>query len=338
MIDGSPRFLIVRLGALGDVVHGIPVAAALRDALPHARIDWMVDPRLAPLLAHVSAIDRIATVDTRGARTQVLARLHQVRRLRYDVVLDLQGLIKSAVLAYVSGARHRVGFARAYLREPLAGALYTTRVQADARHVVWKNLQLLESVGITNPQVRFPLEIPSTAVSDAVIERFGARRYVLLNPGAAWPNKRWPPERFGRLAAAIRDRLQVPSLVAWGPGEEPLAAAVVRHGAGAAELAPRTSLLDLCGIAAHARVLVSGDTGPVHLAAAFRTPVVGLFGPTDPQRNGPWSASDVVRSRFDTCACRYERRCHKATCCLDSLEVEDVLEAVERRVHNDDAS
>ena len=328
------RFLIVRLGSLGDVVHGIPVAAALRASFPDARIDWLTDPRYIELLALVPGIDGRIPIDTRrvGDTMRTVSRL---RAAGYDAAIDLQGLIKSAVLARAAGARRVVGFPRAHVRESAATLLYTDRPDpGETPHVVFKNLALLAAVGIRDRRVSFPLLIPPSAAADHVRSRASADGYAVLNPGAAWPNKRWPPDRFGALAAFIRDRLGLSSFVLWGPGEQPLAAAVAVASGGAAQVAPATTIADVFAIAQGARLVVSGDTGPLHIAAAVGTPIVALFGPTWPERNGPWSATDVTLSRNAQCVCHYERRCRRGDPCINAIALEDVTSAVERRLAN----
>jgi len=157
--------------------------------------------------------------------------------------------------------------------------------------------------------------------------------FVLMNPGAAWPNKRWPAERFAALARELQARHHMKSAVLWGPGEETLAAQIARASSGAADMAPATTLADVLALARDARLLVSGDTGPTHLAAAVGTPIVGLYGPTDPARNGPWHPDDICVSRFAACACHHQRRCHvPATWCLADIAVADVLAAVDQRL------
>ena len=170
-------------------------------------------------------------------------------------------------------------------------------------------------------------------MAQEVAEQFG-RAYAVLNPGAAWPNKRWPADRFGAVAAALRDRLHLRSLVLWGPGEQALASAVVSSSVGAATLAPKTTITDLLGIFRSAGVMIGGDTGPLHLAAAVGTPIVALFGPSMPWRNGPWAPSDVALSRADTCSCLYVRRCRKKKSpCINDISVDEVVSAVARRLH-----
>jgi lipopolysaccharide heptosyltransferase I len=331
----SRRFLIVRLGSLGDVIHAIPAAAALRHAYPHARVDWVVDPRYVELLELVECLDRRIPFDPRGLMRPGAGAWTMVRELRrnqYDTVLDLQGLVKSGVLSRLVGARQTVGFSRGHLREPMARLFYTQAVDpGEARHVINKNLALLGPAGVTDRTIRFPIAIPRTPVVTLAKERVGDD-YAIVNPGAAWPNKRWPPDRFGAVAASMRHEFGLRSIVLWGPGEEPLAQAVVAASDGAAELAPETTISDIVGVARGARLMISGDTGPLHIAGAVGTPIVALFGPTFPERNGPWSPRDVVVSRGAQCTCFYERRCRKATPCIDDIGVDHVRDAVRQRL------
>lgn len=329
----GPRFLIVRLGALGDIVHGIPVAAALRARYPDARIDWMVDPRYVELLGLVRCVDRKIALNPRSNRAAMVETIRELRRRRYYATFDLQGLLKSAVLARLSGARRTIGFSKAHLREPMARFFYTMKVDPPAGgHVIHKNLSLLSAINLETRAIDFPIAVRRTPVVGLIEDVFGEAPYVVLNMGAAWPNKRWPPDRFGALAAALRDRYGLRSLVLWGPGEEKMAAAVVAASNGAATLAPGTTITDVLAIVSAARLMISGDTGPLHVAAAVGTPCVGIFGPTSPQRNGPWSPADLAVSRFDRCACAYERRCTAPSRCLDTISVDDVVAAAGRRV------
>ena len=334
----APRVLFVRLGSLGDVIHGIPAAAALRNRYPQAHIDWLVDARYVELLALVECLDRRIAFDPRdvarsGGRTLALRTLWELRRNQYDACIDLQGLLKSAALSRAVGARRTIGFQRAHLREPLARLLYTdTPDLGDATHVIDKGIALLAPLGVTDARVHFPVVIPRPPVVESVVGRFGVGGYALINPGAAWPNKRWPPERFGGVAAALHRDMGLRSLVLWGPGEQALAGTVVGASSGAAESAPPTSIQDIVGIARHARVMISGDTGPLHIAGAVGTPIVALFGPTLAARNGPWLAQDIVVSRTAQCICLYERRCRRATPCIDDIGVEEVTAAVQRRL------
>jgi lipopolysaccharide heptosyltransferase I len=337
------RFLIVRLGALGDVVHAIPVAAALRRAEPGAQIDWLVSSKHREILDLVPAIDRRLVINDREGAVggiSLWGAIGELRRARYDVVLDLQGLIKSAVLARLSGAPRILGFSSAYSREGLARLFYTESYDPgrgglydprETRHVVAINLGLLSLVGITAERPEFPIEPVDSAAARWALERTNGR-YVLLNPGAAWPNKRWPPARLAAVANALHARHGLTSVVLWGPGEEELAKAVVAESVDAALLSPKTTIADLVALARGAALMVSGDTGPTHIATAVGTPLVGIYGPTRPARNGPLSPHDITVSRDAICQCHHLRRCKLDRMCLLDIEVDEVIDAVERRL------
>jgi heptosyltransferase I len=326
------NILLVRLGALGDIVHAVPAAAALRAAYPSASIDWVVDRRHHDMVRLVTVIDRVVTLDasTLGAWLRVVREL---RAKRYDVALDLQGLMKSALLARVSGAPRVIGFSIWHLREKGARPFYSEVDSGQAEdHVVRKNLRLLRTLGIDSTTVEFPLRIVSSPVLDDVRREFGETPFALLNPGAAWPNKRWFSDRFGAVASFLRDVRGMRSLVLWGPGEAPLAHAVVEASEGAATVAPPTTVVDLLALSRAASLMVSGDTGPLHIAAAAGTPVVAIFGPTDPQRNGPLSPDDIAVSRYATCGCHYNRRCRQSAWCLTDVSAAEVIAAIQQRL------
>jgi len=329
------NILIVRMGALGDIIHAVPAAAALRTAFPDARIDWLVEARHRPIVDLVSVIDR-AVVLERPSIFGWLDISRRMREVRYDVAIDFQGLMKSAVLARASGARRVIGFSIWHLREkgarPFYSEIHRETPAERANHIVRQNLALLQSLGVSDTTIQFPLaDVSSRALEEIHTVLGGEHPFALINPGAAWPNKRWPADRFGEVAAFLREVRGLPSFVLWGPGEEGLAGAVVETSSGAARVAPPTRIADLLALSRAASLMVSGDTGPLHLAAAVGTPTVSLFGPTDPQRNGPWHADDVSVSRYGACGCHYERRCRKAEWCLDSIAVPEVTAAIQQR-------
>ena len=221
------RILIVRLGALGDIVHALPVASALRDAFPDARIDWVVDERHREMLDLVPVIDRriVFRSESVPAWRGAVEVVRELRRGGYDVAIDVQGLVKSAFLARASRAGRVVGFPTARLRERAARLFYTeTHDPGPTRHVIEKNLGLVAPLGVASPvsyDMRFPIEArPSTA--PAIVRRqlgLGERAgFALMNPGAAWPNKRWPPQRLGAVALWLHRHHALPSAVLWGPG------------------------------------------------------------------------------------------------------------------------
>ena len=329
----SRSVLIVRLGALGDLVHALPAVAALRDAWPEAQIDWLVDARYRALVDLVPIVNRVVALG--GPRTSLVGVVRSLRRERYDTAIDLQGLLKSAVLARLSGAREVVGFATPLLRERPASVFYTKQGGGGTgEHVIAKNVGLLRVLGINAGAWTFPMIVPPSGVVDAVRGTMGIgrdQRFAVLNPGGGWPNKCWPPDRFGQVARHLSDKQGWPSVVVWGPGEQPLADAVVAASHGAARIAPPTGIGDLLALVRAAALFVAGDTGPLQLAAALGTPTVGIFGPTNPARNGPWSHADVTLSRFDQCECHHKRRCRRAISCLHDIGVDEMIDAIDRR-------
>ncbi|MEZ5319120.1 MAG: lipopolysaccharide heptosyltransferase I [Vicinamibacterales bacterium] len=340
------RLLIVRLGSLGDLIHTLPAVAALRRAHPSAEIDWLVDAVHADLLGLVPILTRVITLGRRSAGGWLSAR-RELRRRRYDLALDFQGLIKSAALARFSGARRVLGFDREALREPAARVFYTSAVPVgESGHVLHKNLRLAAAAGAATDRVEFPIVVEASAAREAIRAMLAAAapdaatgddraaRYALINPGAAWPNKCWPPARYGQVARHVKAVHGLTPVVLWGPGEVARARAVADASDGAAVVAPPTALADLVALARDAALMVSGDTGPMHIAGAMGVPLVALFGPTSPARNGPWDPRDVSITRYDACDCHYVRRCRRpdADWCLASIAVGEVVHAIDRRL------
>ena len=331
------RILIVRLGALGDVVHALPVIAALKRAFPSTAIDWLVDYRYAAFLDLVPLIERRIVVSSRTPAGWFKA-IREIRQFSYDVALDLQGLLKSAVFARASGAERVVGFSSKQLREPMARAFYSSVRGPDpiGQHVIEKNLVLLRTLGIESSKWTFPIEMPTTEASIKLRRKLDMAEdnpFVLINPNAGWSNKRWPPDRFGALASWLWKSYKLPTVIAWGPSEYGRALEVVEASEGAARLAPSTTIADLVSLVREASLMVSGDSGPLHIAAALGTPIVGIYGPTAVERNGPWAVNDVTVSRHISCSCVHRRRCYAETRCLDDITMEEVVAAVNQRLH-----
>ncbi len=344
-MNSSDSLLIVRLSALGDIVHALPVLDAVRRAHPDAAVDWLVEEAYAPILALVPGLRRRIVVRAKesghasegvfgGGARGYLDAVRFLRGQRYDMALDLQGLIKSAAWARLSGARRVIGFDRGSLREPQAAWFYTETVTPPAApHVIQKNLTMTKALGLTPAPFTVPMD-PGEApqVARAIDDGVGAARYAVLNPGAAWPNKRWPPDRFGALAAALLHRHGLMSFVTWGPAERDLAQQVVDGSSGAALLAPPTSVAELAVLLGGASLVVSGDTGPLHIAAAMGAPIVGLYGPTWPERNGPWEPDDEVISRALQCQCHHKRSCQIGQPCIEDIQLDEVAAAADRRL------
>jgi lipopolysaccharide heptosyltransferase I len=328
------RILIIRLGSLGDIIHAVPAAAAIRRALPQASIHWLVDERHRDVLELVPVVNRRIAVNTSSVGS-LSSVVRQLRATGYDAALDLQGLLKSAVLARLSGASRVIGFPKDLLREPAARLFYSETAGDVAPHVIDKNLSMLKAIGVRVPDVEFPLDDRSRHVVVEARSRLGlteGQRFALINPGAAWPNKRWPPVYFAEVSRELAKRHDLRSLVLWGPGEEQIAGTVVAASDNTAAVSPPTTIADIVSLTKAAALMISGDTGPMHIAGASGTPLVGIFGPTDPQRNGPWSEDDLVVSRYRACVCHYQRRCRIAGWCLLDISPREVMELVDRRL------
>jgi lipopolysaccharide heptosyltransferase I len=281
----------------------------------------VVERRLSEVLGGHAAVDDVVEVDTRGWRRarrphdvavavrEMRALRGQLRALQADVALDLQSLLKSGVLTRATRAPRRIGFAAWRSREPLSALFLTDRVSpsAEARHVVDQYLTVLEPLGVRAPTVDFGVAVRATA--EARVEEFfeaaGLKRQgrlVVINPGAGRADKRWPVERFRALAQRLAQEAKAAVLVVWGPGEQQAAAAIADAGAAGcvgAVLAPPTSIAELIAVLRRASVMVAADTGPLHLAAALRTPCVGLYGPTSATRNGPYGGGHHVLQSAD---------------------------------------
>jgi heptosyltransferase-1 len=294
------KALVVRLSAIGDVVHALPAASALR--ADGWEVGWAVEPAARPLLeshpllTHLTPIPSARRFRAGHARAAVAA----LRAHGYDVALDFQGLWKSAAWARLSGARRVIGWSRRWRREPMSAILARERVELPptVTHVIDENLALLRPLGIDavgRREFGFPRRAAEADAVDSGLAQIGVARddLVVLNPGGGWREKLWPAESFGALARLLRDRGLRP-VVSWGPGEERLADRVVAASGGLAVRCFPTSLPGFVELVRLARLLVAGDTGPLHLACAVGTPVVALFGPTDPARNGPFAAEDRV--------------------------------------------
>jgi heptosyltransferase I len=339
------RILIVKLGSIGDVVHTLPALAALRTGMPHAEISWVVERQSSEILKDNPLLDRLIEVDTKALRRGLMsgetlrAPRQQLRRLRasaFDVALDFQGLLKSASIARLSGARRVFGYTRAGLREPASALFLSKRVAVPKKtHVIRKALHLVhESLGIPVPeQLSFPIGISPTDETEArQVAADAGGSYAILNPGGGWPTKLWNAERFGKLADQLWSSYGICSLVTYGPGEHELAESVRRSSDSGKATPVSLSLKGFYSLAQRARVYVGGDTGPTHIAVAAGTPIVGLFGPTEWWRNGSPYAEDICVERNDI-DCRVD--CHRRSCskwiCMD-IEVRRVMEAVERRI------
>jgi heptosyltransferase I len=308
------RFLIVRLGSMGDIIHTLPAVTALRQALPEARIGWIVEEQWSELLctlAHSRSgprspqrplVDQLHTANTRAWRSALLstetwerigATFSELRAAQYDMAIDFQGALRSSLLARWSGSPVIYGFADP--RESVASMFYSRRVIARGTHIVQQNLSLAEAIvhhACKVPKITFPRDETVERQCDARLKEKNISDFVMLNPGAGWGAKQWPAERYGIVAKTLAQH-GLTALVNYGPGEKELARTVESMSGGVAE-GITCSITELIALTRRARLFIGGDTGPMHLAAAVGVPVVAIFGPTDPQRNGPFGTCSVV--------------------------------------------
>ena len=293
------RLLVLRLSALGDVIHTIPAVTGLRDQ----RVQWVVEAPYRELVEVVAGVEAIPVRYRKWGKSLIASRKDiagAVKAMRgSETSIDFQGLVKSAVLGALAGAKTRIGFDREAIREKPALLFTNRKVPVDtSKHVIEQNVQLAGGASGEGNWAAYPRNNNLDAY---------ANRIVLL-PGAGKANKLWPVERFRELTRHIGSD----ALAVWGPGERELAEAT------GARVAPPTDLRELAFILQQARVVIGGDTGPLHLAAALGTKVIGLYGPTDPRRNGPYGQLDHVIDRFQT------------TKWMESITVEEVMTILQR--------
>jgi heptosyltransferase-1 len=341
------RLLVVRLSAMGDIIHTLPAVAALRAAFPRMTIGWIVEerwvellctlryPRSGPRSPQKPLVDRIHTVNTPEWRRSLFSLktwhhmasgLSDLRGVEYQAAIDFQGAVRSALLARWSGAS--VIYGDAQPRENAASMWYTRPIITRGVHVIEQALSLARAVRPLQcvPPVEFPVD-PDAENKMAPLA--GADQFVILNPGAGWGAKQWPPERYGLVAKNLaRDGLR--SIINFGPGEEQLAGAVESASEGTAQ-AISCSISELIALTRRAQLFIGGDTGPMHLAAALQVPVVGLFGPTNPARNGPFGVASVVL-RSPTSLTSHTRRREPEPGLLE-ITFEDVVAAARQLLH-----
>jgi len=333
-----PRILIVRLSAVGDAIQTMPVACAIRERFPEAFLAWAVESRAAALLRGHEALDELIELPRGWLKSPggVWRLRHRLKNLRFDTTIDVQSLTKSAVLAWLSGARRRIGFGRPAGRE-FSRWFNNRRVDPQATHVVDRYLELLRPLGIERPTVRF--QVPERAedreTAQATIHRLGLDDgFAIINPGAGWPSKLWPADRYAAVARHLGQQRRLPTLIVWaGPSERTLAERIAASAGDFAHIAPPTTLPELAALARRARLFIGSDTGPLHLAAAVGTPCVGLYGPWPAARHGPYGPQHIALQKKLFEGPPRARRAAPAVY-MESITTEMVLEACDRILQN----
>lgn len=332
--DGIRRILLVRLSAIGDVIHTLPVLCALRERFVDAAITWVVEERGAELLRGHRALSELIVLPRGWMKSPALVwRLR--RRLRsaaFDLAIDAQGLTKSAIAAWLSGTRRRIGFGRPWGRE-LSRWFHTERVDTNRPHAVERMLELLRPLGIEAPPVRFdvPEGPPERQFADETIRHFGLERgFGVISPGAGWPSKLWPLDRFAAVAERLGQQWSLPTLVIWrSPEQRQWAEQIAVGSAGHTRVAPAMTLRQLAAISRRGRLFLGCDTGPLHLAAAVGTPCVGLYGPWPAEKHGPYGPQHIAVQKMCFEGSTRQRR-HASAKYMEAIDAEAVCEACGR--------
>ena len=324
----DPRFLVVRLGSLGDIVHAFPAVSGLRKSFPHSEIIWLTHPKWEFLVKTCGLANEVWTVDTRNW-ANLRSILKHIRAHRFAAAIDYQGLWKSAALPFLAGVPQRIGFSSDTIREPGVPILYTDRVRADAnRHVTDQDGELSVRAGAHVPigDVQLAISAEDLQVVSARLAAEGIDDYVVISPGGGWRSKCWPADRYGWLADRILKEFGLRTVVNAGPGENDLTEAVDRASQSAKPVPFAGSLGQLMALLKNARVVVAGDTGPLHLADALGTSLVAIFGPTDPDRNGPYRGNGVAL-RWESAVTSYKRGAEPDESLLH-ISVDEVMNAL----------
>ena len=338
MTEPVRRILLIKPSSLGDIVHAMPTLAALRERFPQAEVTWLVKRQWASLVEVIKGVDHVCAVEQ--GLMGWLGRVPDLRAAGFDLVVDLQGLFRSGAMARLTGCTRRVGFAKAREGSPW---FYTQRVTVPsvAMHAVDRYLLVAEALGAARPnEPRFDFidRREDRHAAEALLARAGlpaSSPWIAMNVSARWETKRWPPQQFAEAADRLVDTRGIPIVFMGGPAERPETRAVMMlMRRKAVDLTGQTPVGLLPSLLRHATVLVTNDSGPMHIAAAVGTPVVALFGPTDPVKTGPYGQGHVVLSHAVECRPCFRRECSRAVVleCLTGVTSEQVVRAVQQQL------
>lgn len=342
-MNDTPSILIVKLSAIGDVIHTLPALNAIRRRYPSARISWLVEPAAADLVVGHPALDRVLVARRhqwvhglrRGPRAESLAAagrfVRALRDTRYDIVLDFQALLKGGLWVALARGRRKIGFGSGMQHQEMSWVFLNERLPAVSMemHALDRNLHMLRAIGIDATRVDYRLPVTRADAQWAHRTLAGAARPVVaINPMAKWPTKLWDDARFAEVADRLQSAHGATVVFTGGPEDRgALDAIAARMSGPSMNLAGRTSLTQLAALYAEADCLVTTDTGPMHLAAAVGLPVVALFGPTAPWRTGPYGPQHRVVRAGTPCSPCFKRDCD--TCrCMTAIRVDQVTAAV----------
>lgn len=339
------NILILKRSAFGDIIHTLPVIPALRSKFPKTVITWVTEVGFGEFLRTHEGIDRVVEIGfrsmfRRGWLGKYRRRMKSIRSERFDVLIDFQGTLKSWLLLRSAKAERKIGFNRLDAREPFTTRFYTEQVppMPYGLHVIKQYLRLLEPLGITEREIRYPrmhLDISDEEYVEHWMAEQGNGKIVAVNPFTNWMTKNWPQQNVVDFCRLLGNETNYRPLILWGPPEKTSAEKIVSESDGAALLAPATTLTQLAALLQRCVLYLGGDTGPTHLATALRVPVVALFGPTDPRRNGPLDPADKTLWLEMTCKGCRRNRCKlndSVAECMLQISPQMALEAMVRRL------
>ncbi len=332
------KILIIKPSSLGDVIHTLPFLKAVKDSFPESKIDWVISKNLKGLLEGNPLINDLIVFDKDSWKDpwKLLTSMREIYRFKkelgnryYEVIVDLQGLLRSGLITCFTPGALKIGFADA--REG-SSLFYGKKVRTDgAIHAVDKNLLLAEAIGAKVKKVEFPLYV-NTEAQDKILDVLGdsSKKYIVIAPSSRWQSKQWPAKYFASLISNIK----IPVVITGSPSDMEIAREITdEHPAKTINLCGRTDLKELIALIAGAKAVVCNDSGPMHIAAALKRPVISLFGPTDYEKTGPYGWQQqknltVIQAPVPCSPC-FKRRCSDPIC-MEKISVETVYESLKR--------
>ena len=324
------KILVIKPSSLGDIIHSLPFLSAINETFPRAEVHWVISKGLEYVLEDHPMVKKLVVINknqwknirkVKDTISEAKALSRDLRSESYDIVIDLQGLLRSGLIAKATRSSLRIGFKEA--REG-GNLFYTHKIKGGREiHAVDRYMKIAGAIGCDIEEVRFPMPLIKESDNVSRLKR-ETGKYAVIIPGARWNTKRWPPERFGKIAAMLRTK----TIILGGPPDFEISKLIEKESGGKAiSMAGKTDLKELISIIRNASYMISNDSGPIHIAAAFKIPVVAIFGPTNPLRTGPYgSGHEMVRPNIHCSPC-YKKNCRDLKCMTD-ITVERVLEAV----------
>ncbi len=351
MAEQQQRILIVKLSSIGDIIHTLPLLSALRKELPAAYLAWVVEAKAQNLLETNPDLNELIVVDTKRWRRQLVHPLHflgaifeiirqviLIKKRKFSVALDVQGLLKSGVITSLSKAEKRLGYVKECCREPLNRFFTNVHITPPANHIIEQQLSFLQPLGVAANNWQFTIntlpedeEYINDFLQENKLLRDDVPELVAIHPGGGWLTKCWYPYRYAKLADRLALDAGARVILCWGPGEETLVETITANARIKPLVACKTTMRQLAALLKKCNLFIGGDSAPLHLAAALELPTVALYGPSDPKRNGPYSKKHIIVHHQIACSGCYKRKCAKAEC-MDAITVEEVFGAARKQL------